>query len=234
MLGLQFCIGATNDLVDRDLDRRTKPWKPIPAGPDQRAALPGPSRWPPGRIGLALGAGSLTDRRHAGAGDARLRPCLRPGSQADSVGVGLLLARVRAAAHLRLVWSRRRRCLRVPSCSLPLAAVAGPALQLAERAGGPRTDRDAGLTTLATRLGRGDRWPSSAVLLAAVHGSGLAVARCSTLAPISVLLVVGYGCWRWPAWPFQSRRADAGREAGWSAPGGRDRVLGVGWLAAVG
>src|SRR4051794_32343851 len=32
MLGLQFCIGATNDLVDADLDAGRKPGKPIPAG----------------------------------------------------------------------------------------------------------------------------------------------------------------------------------------------------------
>src|SRR5215213_3052865 len=32
MLGIQFCIGSVNDLVDVGLDARTKPWKPIPSG----------------------------------------------------------------------------------------------------------------------------------------------------------------------------------------------------------
>ena len=32
MLGLQFCIGAVNDLFDETLDAQSKPCKPIPAG----------------------------------------------------------------------------------------------------------------------------------------------------------------------------------------------------------
>lgn len=32
MLLVQFAIGAANDVFDRELDARTKPWKPIPAG----------------------------------------------------------------------------------------------------------------------------------------------------------------------------------------------------------
>src|SRR3954451_6475389 len=32
MLGIQFCIGTVNDLVDVDLDSRTKAWKPVPSG----------------------------------------------------------------------------------------------------------------------------------------------------------------------------------------------------------
>lgn len=32
MLGGQLAIGAVNEIVDTDLDARTKPWKPIPAG----------------------------------------------------------------------------------------------------------------------------------------------------------------------------------------------------------
>ena len=39
MLGMQFAIGATNDIVDQDLDAQAKPWKPIPCGlVSQRAA----------------------------------------------------------------------------------------------------------------------------------------------------------------------------------------------------
>src|SRR5689334_17543952 len=32
MRGLQFCIGAVNDLFDEELDGLSKPYKPIPAG----------------------------------------------------------------------------------------------------------------------------------------------------------------------------------------------------------
>src|SRR5262245_18624840 len=32
MLGIQFCIGAVNDLFDEALDAQSKPFKPIPAG----------------------------------------------------------------------------------------------------------------------------------------------------------------------------------------------------------
>ena len=32
MLGLQFCIGAVNDLFDVELDAQSKAFKPIPAG----------------------------------------------------------------------------------------------------------------------------------------------------------------------------------------------------------
>jgi 4-hydroxybenzoate polyprenyltransferase len=31
MLGIQFCIGAVNDLYDEELDAKSKPFKPIPA-----------------------------------------------------------------------------------------------------------------------------------------------------------------------------------------------------------
>src|SRR5687767_10734866 len=79
MLGLQFCIGAVNDLFDEQLDALSKPSKPIPAGEVSRrsawliagmsggagVALSAAVRWPDllpvGMVVAMLGAGLAYD-----------------------------------------------------------------------------------------------------------------------------------------------------------------------------
>src|SRR4051812_36667231 len=53
MLGVQFCIGATNDLVDADVDVGRKPGKPIPAGWISRRVAAG-TAIASGAVGLVL------------------------------------------------------------------------------------------------------------------------------------------------------------------------------------
>ena len=48
MLGLQFCIGAVNDLYDEALDAQSKPFKPIPAGRVSRRPHGWSRPWPVG------------------------------------------------------------------------------------------------------------------------------------------------------------------------------------------
>ena len=163
MLGLQFCIGATNDVVDARLDTaatsrgsRSRPASISAGAPRCDRCL----------AAASIGARHCRQRRPAGrtagAADARLRPGVRPrASSRPSLGFGLLLARFRAAAGLCLVRRRRQLPPRL-ELLLPIAAVAGPALQLSNGLVDIERDRAGGIATLATRLGPASLPSSSA------------------------------------------------------------------------
>jgi len=115
---------------------------------------------------------------------------------------------------------------------LPLAAVAGPALQLSNVLVDLERDREGGIATLATRLGRRRSLISVAVLLIVIYavawwtliGSGsqlsqLAVAGATALAILGLALSA-------------SERV-SWRAAGWTAQAAAIALLAFGWLGAV-
>lgn len=233
MLGIQFAIGAANDWFDVELDALSKPAKPIPAGIVSRreavvvavvsgggglaaAALVGPV--PAILAGLMLGAGL--------AYDALLKPTAW-GWLAFAVAFPLLpiYAWYGAAAALPPR----------PELLLPVAALAGPTLQLANGLVDVERDAAGGIRGLAGRLGRrralaalvllqlvinGLAW---ATLVADSHMSGegrLIVVAASGLTLVGVVLSAAFD--------------PARREWGWRCQAAAIALLAIGWLMSAG
>src|SRR4051794_2853509 len=152
MLGIQFCIGTVNDIVDVDLDSRTKSWKPIPAGlvsvnaarsiavvATVVALVAGLSQGP---LVLLMALAML------GCGlvyDVRLKP------------TAWAWACFSVAFAILPVYAWYGAVGEGPPLAeflLPLALLAGPALQLSNGLVDIERDESGGMRTLATRLGR--------------------------------------------------------------------------------
>jgi 4-hydroxybenzoate polyprenyltransferase len=232
MLLIQFCIGTVNDLADQQLDTLTKPSKPLPAGLlTRRAALALAIASGTAGLALTLPFGLivlLVAFAGLGAGlayDLWLKPT-RWAWACFSVALPLLpiFAWQGAAGTL----PPRAEVL------LPLAALAGPALQLANGLVDIERDRMARLSTLPVRLGWRRSLRLMVVLLLAIHGvvwamlagapvsspTLLALALAAVLAALGALLTAA---------PTSARR-----EWGWRAQAGATALLALAWLAAIG
>jgi len=187
MLGFQVSIGALNDLVDAPADAVTKPTKPIPAG----AVAPRTARLVVvvgGGIGVCLSlvaspTALLLGVAGYGCGVAYDLSLKRRGigwvAFTFAFPLLLMFAWTGAGGGLPPGWQ----------ILLPLAAMAGPALQLANAL----TDLDHDLATggggLAVRLGRRRAVWLLVGLTVAVHGMAW-VAIASTQPP-DVSIVIG-------------------------------------------
>jgi 4-hydroxybenzoate polyprenyltransferase len=151
MFGFQVSIGALNDLVDADRDRLAGADKPIPAGLVSRrvamvVVVAGAS------TGLAVsasfgGAVLLVGLLGAGSGYAYDLVARR-------AGLGWITFAVALPALLVWVWLAAAGTLPPESMVLlPLAALAGPAVHLANSMADTDDDQQTGATSLATRLG---------------------------------------------------------------------------------
>lgn len=229
MLGIQFCIGATNDLCDIDLDAATKPWKPIPAGSISAgttqligaicAAVAIAAPLTLGPVVALLAAAMLV----AGlAYDLRLK---------RTVWAWVCFAVAFAILPVYAWYGAAGTLPPLAQFLIPLAALAGPALQLSNALVDLERDQAAGLTTLAPRLGRTRTLVVIAALLLVVHG--LAWATLSVGAVELNLAVVGASVLAIAGLAFQARRSVREREIGWSLQAAAIVLLGVGWVAAV-
>jgi 4-hydroxybenzoate polyprenyltransferase len=232
MLGLQFSIGAVNDLFDEDTDRRTKPDKPIPTGAIGRRTT--------GVLTLVSGAGGLLISGvfgppvlalalgMYGAGlvyDALLKPTPW-GWVAYAVAFPLLplYAWMGAGAGM----PPRAELL------LPVAALAGPTLALANGIVDLERDRAVGLSGPAVVMGRartlGALTALQLVVFTIAWGSLVSAATADgtlalgLVAVATAFVVVGL---RWSASPAPARR-----ERGWEAQAVAIALLGTGWLVA--
>ena len=230
MLGLQFCIGTVNDLFDERVDRAAKPWKPIAAGVVSRRAA-----W---TVAIGAGGGGLA-LAAAAAGAATLLMA------AAMLACGLLYdVRLKATAWAWLCFSVAFAILPIyawygaagqlpprPEFLLPLAALAGPVIQLSNGLADLERDAAAGLPTLATRLGRRGSLVVIGTLLLVVHGLAwltLIAANTAALLPVagaSTLALVGLG--------LSASQRPAWREVGWMVQASAIALLGVAWLSAV-
>jgi 4-hydroxybenzoate polyprenyltransferase len=229
MLGLQLCIGATNDLLDADLDAQAKPWKPIPSGlisaPTVRlVAL------------VAAGIGLLA----AAVGGpvivllwAAMLACglvydflLKPTPWAWACfSVAFALLPIYA-------WDGAVGAMPpLPEFLIPLAVIAGPAVQLANGLVDLEVDAAGGLRTLAARLGRTRTLVLIATLLLVIHGLAWATLVRSS-AQVNLLVAAG-SLTALAGFVLSTRRSVMAREAGWSLQAGSICLLGVGWLSAV-
>jgi 4-hydroxybenzoate polyprenyltransferase len=231
MLGLQFCIGTVNDLFDERVDRAAKPWKPIPARIVSRRTATATA--------LIAGGGGL-----ALAAAAAGLPSLA--MAAAMLACGLLYdVRLKRTAWAWLCFSVAFAILPVyawhgvtgelpprPEFLLPLAALAGPLIQLSNGLADLERDSAAGIPTLATRLGRRGSLAVMATLLLVIHGLAwvtLVGVHVSTFAPVAAASTVALAGLTLSAAPGQSRR-----EVGWMVQAVAIALLGLAWLSAVG
>ena len=230
MLGLQFCIGATNDLFDERLDALSKPFKPIPAGIVSRrtarlvAALSGG-----GGLLLAVSVDPLVLAMAAamlGAGllyDALLKPTAF-GWVCFAIAFPILpvYAWYGATGTLPPRWE----------LLVPVAALAGLGLQLANGLIDLEDDRAAGVMTFAVRLGPRAALGVMGVVLLVVHGlAWLSLAPGASLPGLGVIsLATGMSV---VGWILSAQGRGALRGVGWTAQAGSIALLGLGWLAAA-
>ena len=232
MLGLQFSIGALNDLADVEADRVVKPRKPIPAGlvPVEWAvivvvlgALVGLG------ISASLGIGVLILGAAGYASGVAYDVVMR------RVGLGWLC--FAAAIPLMLAWTWLAAAGTLPPgwpLLLPLAALAGPALHLANSLVDLKPDARAGRSSLATQLGARRAKAALTVMMAiilflawatlssggAYEGTGLAAATVATgVTALGVAL----------SWQDAPRAS----EAGWLLQAAGLATMAAAWLASM-
>ena len=234
MLGIQFCIGAVNDLYDEVLDAESKPFKPIPAGLISRrtawvvavacgggglalAAVPRlPDLLPLALAVVMLGAGLVYD--------ARLKPTAF-GWVCFSVAFPLLpiFAWYGAVGALPPRWEML----------VPVAALAGLALQLSNGLVDLETDADAGLRTLAVGLGR-----RRALLLMGAALLGIHVLAFATLPQqesFAVPMLSGFaGSLALGGVVASAQEQRMVREIGWTGQTLSIALLALGWLLGAG
>lgn len=232
MVGLQFSIGAFNDYFDADVDAVAKPDKPIPAGHlDRRGAA---------LIGLVAGGGGLLMAAAFGAPELLLAiAMLTAGLAYDAILKGTPVGWVCFSVALPLLpvfaWFGAAGTM-PPRAELllTLAAVAGPALQLANGLVDIDRDRAAGLRGLPVWLGRSGSLAVMAVLQSSIHAIAWLTLLVGDAVPFEILLlVVGSGGLTLAGLVLSTSLQPARREWGWRAQAVGLAVLGLAWLAAV-
>jgi 4-hydroxybenzoate polyprenyltransferase len=230
MLGLQFSIGTINDVADEALDAATKTWKPIPAGlVSSRSALV---------VGSVSGGLGLLFALSQGVPEVAMALVM--------LGCGLLYdLRLKRTVFAWACYSVAFAVLpiyawygavgQLPPLAqfvIPVAALAGPALQLSNGLIDLERDRAGGIHTLATRLGRRATLVVVVALVGAIYvlawatlvGSGEATSRV-VVAVATVVAFLGL--------VFSASRSPATRSAGWTAQAVAIALLAWGWLAAI-
>lgn len=233
MLGFQVSIGALNDIADLERDRIGRPDKPLPAGVvSVRAA------WAVVIIGAAGGlivsasfgpAVLLVGLVGAGSGYAY-------DVAARRVGLGWLAFALALPALLVWVWLAAAGTL-PPQAQLllPLAALAGPAVHLANSMADAPVDRRSGAASLATRLGP----RRSRVVLLGLDALIWTLAWLSLAleGPLSTETLLGLSVATGMAaagavlsvWP-----RTAASDAGWTLAAAALALLAVTWVATLG
>jgi 4-hydroxybenzoate polyprenyltransferase len=229
MLGMQFCIGVVNDLFDEQVDRVAKKWKPIAAGIVSR-----PLAW---TVAAVAGGGGFVLAATAGpsvalmwlamlacglAYDARLK---RTPWAWICLSVAFAILPVYAWYGPAGVLPPR------PAFLIPLAALAGPLIQLSN--GLPDLERDAatGLMTLAMRLGRRRSLLAMIALLLVVYGLAwvsLVGVSAATLLPVAIASALALA-----GLAFSASAAPRLREVGWMVQAVAVALLGIAWVATV-
>ena len=231
MFALQGAIGTANDLVDEPVDRVAKPAKPLPAGMVSRPAA--------GVLAATLAL--------VGLGLASLSGALLLGLAAVILGIGLVY-------DLRLkgtIWSWLPFAVGIPllpvfawlgatgglprafALLLPAGVIAGASLAMANLLADLERDEQAGVETLATRLGPVRTWRLASSLLAlvllsavaslvALGGSGGGVALVAVaVAVVFAGMIVGRDA------------GPRGRERAWELEATGIGLLAAGWIAAL-
>jgi 4-hydroxybenzoate polyprenyltransferase len=230
MLGIQFCIGTVNDLVDEPVDAVAKPWKPVPSGLVSRRIA--------ATIALASGGGGLLLSASVGPVPMLLAAAML----SCGLAYDFYLKPTRwawacfaIAFPLLPVFAWYGATGTLPPGSeflLPLAALAGPLLQLANGLTDLEIDKEAGLDTLAAALGRDRSLIAMAGMVVVIHGlAWLTIVRIGP--PLALAMAVAAGALAVVGlWLSASDSRDR-REIGWSAQAASIAALAVGWVGAA-
>ena len=233
MLCAQSAIGITNDYFDRDLDAVTKPWKPIAAGlvaPAAAAVAALVLTVASTAIALTLGLASfalvMLGLACGLAYDARLKRTVLS-------AVPYMVAIPTLPLWVWLTMGEWRDAL---WWLLPLGALTGFALHLANTLPDIDGDRAHGVSGLAHRLG------ARRSMYAGWASFGAALGLSALLAPFLAYdlrvyvpaAAVGAGCLAASIGLYLLRRDAAALQFGFGALGVGAAVLAAGWLGAVG
>jgi 4-hydroxybenzoate polyprenyltransferase len=232
MFSFQATIGAVNDIADRARDAAAKPDKPIPAG----LVSPGTASV------VALGTALLGLLVSATFG----LPVLLLGAVGLACGLAYDVAlRQRGLGWLcyalafpvLLAWTWRAAAGTLPPgwpVLLPLAALAGPTIHLANSLVDVGSDMRVGTVTLATRLGRRDGLLTLVALSALVWLLAWAAFLSRPSVPRDILLV-GIGATLVGALGvlLSWRRSPAARELGWLLQVIAFAVVAVVWVVTA-
>lgn len=232
MLGLQFSIGAANDVFDEDLDRRTKPAKPIPAGLISRRTAAG--------LAILAGGGGLTLAAAFGIPVVAMAAVM--------LGAGLAYD----AALKRGSWGWTAFAIAFPilpvyawygavmelpprwEALLAVAALSGPALQLSNGLVDLERDLSAGMVSLPARLGR--RWSVllMALLVIIIHAvAWLTLLADERLDQATLVLLFAASTLAATGVALSAAVRSAWREWGWRGQAAGVALLALGWLGAV-
>ena len=239
MTALQAAIGALNDLVDAPHDEGRKRGKPIPAGLVSRGLT---------RSAIATAAGvGLALTAVASPAEPAVARIMMVGLAVVGLGIGAsydLGAKGTAWSWLPFAvgipllpvfgWYGAAGSLPIWFAVLvPMAGLAGAGLAIANARADLERDREAGVGSVAVRLGSAASWLMHAGLLgiAAAMAVGWLVAAGTTLPAVALvasgLAVIGWGLWI-------GRAGDAGRrERAWQLEAVGTAVVAVGWLASA-
>jgi geranylgeranylglycerol-phosphate geranylgeranyltransferase len=231
MLGIQFCIGTINDVADAEADRLTKPTKPIARGSISRGAAE--------RVGVGLGLAGLAVYAAfgpllLGLGALMLGIGLAYDLGLKRAGLGWLCYAVAFPLLPLSTWLAAVGGLPPRSeILLPVAALAGPALQLANGLVDLERDRISGIPAPVVRLGRERSIAVLGSLLAVVYGLAwlsLVGAQAAPLAyaaaGLATVLAVG-------GVRLSASAAPSHRERGWQLQAVGIALLAAGWVAAA-
>lgn len=232
MVALQASIGALNDVVDAEIDAGRKPGKPIPAGLVSPVVA---------RIVVTLGAGcGLLLASVSGPALAALAlVVLAVGYGYDLMAKGTPWSWLPFAIGIPLLpvfgWFGVTGAL--PSefmVLVPTAVAAGAGLAIANARADLERDVDAGLESVAVRLGLGRAWTIEAALLGAVVivAIGSLVVRSGASAALvgvigAAVVIIGGLVWG-------RDEAVGKRERGWEAEAIGVALLAAAWLAGYG
>lgn len=232
MLAYQASIGSLNDVVDAERDRIVRPEAPIPAGLVSRRTA----------AGIAIVGGTLGTLVSASFGAA----VLAVGSAGYTCGLAydLFMRRLgwgwlcfSAAFPLLLAWTWLAAAGSLPPgwpALLPLAALAGPALHLANSLVDLEDDLATGRQSLAASLGRERARIILALLVAAICSLGWAAllalaspSRVATLAAACATMLAGGGV------ALSWRASTRDREMGWLIQAVGLALLVVAWAGSL-
>lgn len=232
MLSLQFSIGAFNDYFDVDLDVVAKPEKPMPSGVVTRpVALV---------VGLIAGATGLAVASVFGGSVLLLAlAMLAAGLAYDAIlkrgplgwaCFAIAFPLLPVFAWYGAVGEMPPR----PGLLLPLAALAGPALQLANGLVDLERDRQLGVRGLPEVLGRLGSLAILGALQAVIHSIAWLTLLAGPAAGNVALLAIGASGAVTLAGIVLSAGPDTEwREWGWRGQAVGLALLAVGWLGAV-
>lgn len=232
MLGLQFSIGAANDYFDADLDALSKPSKPIPAGLLSRPAA---ALIAAGCGAFALWVAAIFDLFVLAMAAAMLAAGLAYDALLKRGPWGWIAYAVAFPILPLYAWYGAAGELPPRyELLLPVAALAGPALQLANGLVDVERDRAAGIETLVGRLGRSAARRLMAALLMLVHGIAWLTLISGEVAPAPAMaaLVIGSGLAA-VGIGLSTSSDQVRREQGWKAQAVAIALLALGWLSAV-